>query len=171
MANNSLVVPSQKSLPLIAPLLALARAVVWPCWTEAELLKQWFGPEGFTVPSCTIDLRVVGKFLLSMRSPEGHEMWLTGTYREIGPVERLVKTEGMADAEGNLVNMGMPGMPLETLVTLKLEEEGRSRTRMTLWHSGLPEGDHRLHAGAGYRQAFEKLAAVLEKETERGNRS
>ena len=143
------------------------RSLVWRAWTEAELLKQWFGPEGFTIPHCTIDLRVGGKFLLCMRSPEGRDMWLTGTYREIGPVERLVKTESMADAEGNVVDIGMPGMPLETLVTLKLEEEGKSRTRMTLWHAGLPEGDHRSHAGEGYRQAFEKFAAVLEKEREK----
>ena len=142
------------------------RSLVWRCWTEAELLKQWFGPEGFTIPHCTIDLRVGGKFLLCMRSPEGWEMWLTGTYGEIGPVERLVKTESPADAEGNVVDMTHYGMPLETLVTLKLEEEGKSRTWMTLWHAGLPEGDHRIHAGEGYRQAFEKLAAVLKKETD-----
>ena len=135
------------------------RSLVWRCWTEAELLKQWFGPEGFTIPRCTIDLRVGGKFLLCMRSPEGRDMWLTGTYREICPVERLVKTEGMADAEGSVVGEGQ-----ETLVTLKLEEEGKSRTRMSLWHAGLPEGDYRKGAGEGYRQAFEKLAAMLEKE-------
>ena len=83
-----------------------------------------------------------------------------------------MKTESMADAEGNVVDIGMPGMPLETLVMLKLDEEGKSRTRMTLWHADLPEGDHRSHAGEGYRQAFEKLAAVLEKEkTEHGNAS
>ena len=35
---------------------------------------------------------------------------------------------------------------------------------MTLWHAGLPEGDPRTGAGEGYRQAFEKLAAVLGQE-------
>ena len=112
------------------------RSLVWRCWTEADLLKQWFGPEGFTIPRCTIDLRVGGKFLLCMRSTEGRDMWLTGTYREISPVERLVKTESMADAEGNVVDIGMPGMPLETLITFKLEEEGKSRTRMSSTTSG-----------------------------------
>ena len=148
------------------------RSLVWRCWTEAELLKQWFGPKGFTIPHCTIDLRVGGKFLLCMRAPGGggQEMWITGTYREIGPVERLVKTESPADASGSVIEM--QGMPLETLVTLKLEEEGKSRTRMTLLHAGLPEGDHRTHAGEGYRQAFDKLAAVIEKEkTNQGNPS
>ena len=153
------------------------RSLVWRCWTEAELLKQWFGPKGFTIPHCTIDLRVGGKFLLCMRAPGGQEMWLTGTYREIGPVERLVKTESPADAEGNVAvgeHDGNPGIPLETLVTLKLEEEGKSRTRMTLLHAGLPEGDHRSHAGEGYRQAFEKLAALLDmprEKTDQGNPS
>jgi hypothetical protein len=33
-----------------------------------------------------------------------------------------------------------------------------------LWHSCLPEGDYRKEAEEGYWQAFEKLAAVLEKE-------
>ncbi len=138
------------------------RSLVWRCWTEEELLKQWFGPQGFTISHCTIDLKVGGKFLLCMRSPGGQEMWITGTYREIGPVERLVKTESPADSNGTVINM--PGMPPETLVTLKLEEEGERRTRMTLWHAGLPAGDHRTHAGEGYRQAFEKLAAVLGQE-------
>ncbi len=153
----------------ITRVLDAPRSLVWRCWTEAELLRQWYGPQGFTIPHCTIDLRVGGKLLLSMRSPDGHEMWITGTYREIGPIEWLVHTESGADADGNVI--GMPGMPPETLVTLKLEEEGKSQTSMTLWHSGLPEGDPRNWAAEGYRQAFEKLAAVLEKERERGNPS
>ena len=81
-------------------------------------------------------------------------MWLTGTYREIGPVERLVRTEGMSDAEGNMADEGQA-----SLVTVTLEEEGEN---MTLLHAGMPEGDHRTGAGETYRQAFEKLAAVLE---------
>ena len=150
------------------------RSLVWRCWTEEDLFKQWFGPKGFTIPHCSIDLRVGGKYLYCMRSPEGQDMWNTGTYREIQPVERLVNTASVADAEGNVVDMahyGMPGMPLEMLMTLKLEEDGESQTRMTLRHAGMPEGPGRNGAGEGYRQAFEKLAAVLEKERERGDPS
>ena len=133
------------------------RSLVWRCWTEAELFKQWYGPEGFTIPSCTIGFRVGGKFLVSMRSPDGWEMWLAGTYQEIGPVERLVRTEGMSDAEGNVADEGQA-----SLVTVTLEEEGKNMTLMTLRHAGMPEGHHRTGAGEAYRQAFEKLAAVLE---------
>ncbi|MCZ6789417.1 MAG: SRPBCC domain-containing protein [Chloroflexi bacterium] len=138
------------------------RPLVWRCWTEAELFQQWYGPQGFTIPQCTIDLRVGGKLLFCMRSPEGYEMWLTGTFQEIDPVERLVKTESMADAEGNVVAIG-PG-PHDTLVTVTLEAEGESRTRITLRHAGLPEGSAEAGANEGYRGAFDKLAAFLEKE-------
>lgn len=96
-----------------------------------------------------------------MRSPDGQEMWNTGTYREINPVERLVNTDSMADAKGNVVDGGMDGMPLETLFTLNLEEEGESRTRITMTHAGLPAGDGRNAAEEGWRQALEKLATVL----------
>ena len=141
------------------------RSRVWRCWTEAELLKQWFGPKGFTIPHCTIDLRVGGKFLLCMRSPEGQDMWLTGTYREIGPVERLVKTESMADAEGNVLDPstipGMPpGWPTEMLIELTFEDLG-GKTRMTLRHIGMPAGEGREHASVGYNEAFDKLAQSL----------
>ena len=55
------------------------RPLVWRAWTEAELFKQWFGPKGFTVPYCTIDLKIGGRVLLCMHSPDGQEMWNTGT--------------------------------------------------------------------------------------------
>ena len=137
------------------------RPLVWRCWTEEELFKQWYGPKGFTVPHCSIDLQVGGKFLIGMRSPDGHEMWSTGTFREVQPVALLVKTESMADANGNVVDGKQFGMPLETLVTVALEEEGAGQTRMTLRHAGLPEGHHGKHAGVGWQQAFDKLADVL----------
>ena len=138
------------------------RPLVWRAWTEEELFKQWYGPKGFTIPHCSIDLQVGGKFLICMRSPDGREIWTTGTYQEIDPVELLVNTDSMSDADGNVVDGKEFGMPLETLVTVKLEEEGDGQTRMIMRHAGLPDGDYGKHAGGGWRQAFEKLAALLE---------
>ena len=53
---------------------------------------QWWGPKDFTAPVSKMDLRVGGKYLNCMRSPEGKDYWSTGTYREIVPMERLVST-------------------------------------------------------------------------------
>ena len=30
---------------------------VWKAWTDPELVKQWWGPDGFTCPLARIDFR------------------------------------------------------------------------------------------------------------------
>jgi len=141
------------------------RELVWRAWTEPELYKRWWGPSHFTCPVAHIDLRVGGKYLSCMRSPDGQDFWSTGVYREIVPVERLVYTDCFADAEGNVVPAsyyGMPDMPLEMVVTITLVEQG-DKTVMTLQHEGMPADEHGANAKEGWTQSFDKLAAVVEK--------
>jgi uncharacterized glyoxalase superfamily protein PhnB/uncharacterized protein YndB with AHSA1/START domain len=141
------------------------RERVWKAWTEPEFLMQWWGPKDFTAPASTIDLRVGGKYLHCMRSPEGKDYWSTGVYREIVPVERFVCTDNFADEKGNVVpasHYGMPGdWPPELVVTVTLEEVG-AKTRMTLRHEGIPAGRMREDCIAGWNQSLDKLARKLE---------
>lgn len=136
---------------------------LWKAWTEPEHFMQWYGPKGFTTPSCEIDLRVGGRHLWSMKSPDGMVMYYTGTYKEIVPMERLVYTDGMSDSEGNLVSptaMGMPeGSPASMDITVTFSHED-GRTTVTVSHVGFGEGGER--AGMGWEQAFDKLTAALE---------
>ena len=39
---------------------AAPRALVWDCYTQEKHLKKWWGPKGFKMLSCTLDLRVGG---------------------------------------------------------------------------------------------------------------
>lgn len=66
------------------------RAQVFAAWTKAEHLMRWFGPKGFTVPSCEADPRPGGVFRLVMRSPDGKDYRVHGSYREVVAPERLV---------------------------------------------------------------------------------
>ena len=59
------------------------RAKLWRCWTEPELLKQWFTPPPFTVPHAEMDVRVGGKSRITMRGPDGQDMPMPGTYLEV----------------------------------------------------------------------------------------
>ena len=144
------------------------RELVWKAWTDPELYKQWWGPSHFTCPVAKLDLRVGGKWLSCMRSPDGQEFWSTGYYREITPYDRLVCTDSFADEQGNIVpasHYGMPGdMPLEMLVTVTFSEQG-GKTVMTLTHSGMPAGDMGDNAKEGWSQSFDKMATVLESTT------
>jgi uncharacterized protein YndB with AHSA1/START domain len=74
----------------IARVFNAPRERVFAAWTKAEHLARWFGPKGFTVPSCEADPRPGGAFCLVMRSPDGKDYWVRGRYREVVAPERLV---------------------------------------------------------------------------------
>ena len=137
-------------------------ALIWQMWTEAEHFQSWYGPNGFTVPVANMDVRVGGKRLICLASPDGSmKMWFTGEYREVVSNERLVYTDAMADEQGNVLPpsaMGMPDDdPMITEVTVLLEELGGG-TKMVMTHAGVPADSP---GGGGWRQAFEKLAEYI----------
>ena len=137
--------------------------LIWQMWTQPEHFKKWYGPKGFTVPVADMELRVGGRRLICMASPDGSmKMWTTGEYIEIVPNERLVYTESPSDENGNVVSpsaMGMPdGYPATTEVTVLLEDLG-GRTKMVMTHAGVPADSG---AGGGWEQAFDKLADHVE---------
>jgi uncharacterized protein YndB with AHSA1/START domain len=140
------------------------RELVWKAWTEPEMFKKWWGPKNFTCPFVKIDFREGGTCLSCMRSPEGKDFWSTSTYKEIIPLQKIVATDSFADEHGNVVpstHYGMKGFQLEMEITLLLEDvEGK--TRMTLRHAGLPEGEMKDQTAAGWNESFAKLTEILE---------
>lgn len=38
--------------------------VVWQAWTDAEVLRKWWGPDGTTVDECEIDASVGGRVFI-----------------------------------------------------------------------------------------------------------
>lgn len=140
------------------------RERLWQAWTDPAMLKRWWGPAGFTAPEWKLDLRVGGRYLYCMRSPDGQDFWGAGAYREIAAHERLVFTDAFADAEGNEVpasHYGMAGdWPEELLVTLGFEESD-GKTTLTLRHAGIPAGEHREMCAGGWNESLDKLAAAI----------
>ncbi len=133
--------------------------VIWRMWTEAEHFKNWYGPQGFSLPVAEMDVRVGGKrlFCMETETPTGSmKMWLTGEYTEIVPKERLVYTESMADEHGNVVLNDMMPQPSEIAVVLEAVGE---RTKMVMTHSSLPANSE--GASEGWEQATNKMAAYV----------
>ncbi len=132
--------------------------LLWKAWTEPEHFMKWYGPKGFTTPTCEIDLRVGGLHLWSMLSPDGNQMYSTGSYLEIVPMERLVYSDAYSDSEGNVMPPPMEGMPASMDVTVTFVHAD-GKTTVTISHVGHGAGADQ--AGMGWTQALEKLAAVL----------
>jgi len=140
------------------------RERVWQRWTDPDQYMCWWGPKDFSAPYAKFDLRVGGKYLSCMRGPDGKEYWDTGIYKEIVEPNRIVYTDSFADEHGNVVPASYYGMgsdvPLEMEVELTLEDLG-GRTRLTLEHCGLLEGEMLEQTKAGWNQSFDKLAECL----------
>ena len=138
--------------------------LVWQMWTDPEHFARWYGPTGATIPVATIDATVGGTRLICMHveTPMGpRDMWFTGEHREVTPYMRLVYTESMCNADGNILapaDMGMPeSHPTTTEVTVELTDVD-GRTRMTMTHAGIPAGSPGEY---GWNMALDKLAALL----------
>jgi uncharacterized protein YndB with AHSA1/START domain len=141
--------------------------LVWQAFTDPDKMMLWWGPKTYTTPVLKMDFRVGGKYLYCMRSPEGQDYWGAGVVREIVDRKRIVYTDSFADEKGNIVQASHYGMaadmPLELLVTLTFEEFRNGKTRLTLRHAGLPEGEMSEGTAVGWNESFDKLAAFLMK--------
>ena len=139
------------------------RDVVFDAWTDPKLIERWWGPKGFTVPVCKMDLRIGGVYLNCMRSPESKDYWSTGVYREIVRPERLVCTDSFADETGKVVPASYYGMspdfPLELVIKITFSSDEEGKTKLTLEHIGMPASEHEM-CSSGWNESFDKLENV-----------
>ncbi|MGE0736823.1 MAG: SRPBCC domain-containing protein [Alphaproteobacteria bacterium] len=77
------------------------RELVWRAFTEADRLKHWWGPKGFKMIECRMDLRPGGTFVYGMRADGGFEMRARWTFRDILAPETLNFDMSFIDLNGN----------------------------------------------------------------------
>jgi uncharacterized protein YndB with AHSA1/START domain len=129
------------------------RRLVFDALTRPELLKRWYGPKGWTVVVCEIDLRVGGAFRFVTRTPAGKEIGQGGVYREVAAPERLVNTEAWEDWN-----------PGELLVTTVLaEQDGKTTFTATLLFPSREVRDLLVKSGMtrDVGETYDKLADLL----------
>lgn len=119
---------------LISRIFDAPRELVWRAHTECRHLMQWWGPKGFTVRSCRIDLRPGGLFHYCLRSPEGDDLWGKFVFREVVAPERLVYIVSFSDELAGMARHPMaPAWPLEILSTVTFAEKDGKTTLTVHW--------------------------------------
>jgi uncharacterized protein YndB with AHSA1/START domain len=141
--------PSSKVMLEIVRIFDAPRPLVFEMWVKAQHMSHWAAPDGFTIPVNEGELRLGGTWRSCMRAPDGSEQWLSGTYREIAPPQRLVFSHQW------------DGAP-ETLVSVSFEEVG-DKTRMTFRQTGFESVASRDGHDGGWNQSFGKLQSYLGK--------
>ncbi len=69
------------------------RQNVWRCWTEPELIKQWFCPKPWWVDEADVDVRPGGRFNFVMAGPDGERIDNKGSILHVVEGETLIFTD------------------------------------------------------------------------------
>jgi uncharacterized protein YndB with AHSA1/START domain len=145
---------------------------IWRACSQAQYVKQWWGPVGFSCPVARMDFREGGTSLVCMRVPEEYgsgELYTTWTYERIVPMERIEFIQAFSDKHGHLLEPAELGLPEDTperirhLVTFK--RLGSEQTELTVTAFGYTAGLMLEAARVRTEQCLYKLASSLRQET------
>lgn len=64
--------------------------LVWKVWSTPDLIKIWWGPDGFTNTISEMDFRTGGRWKFVMHGPDGTDYRNEYTYREIVEKQKIV---------------------------------------------------------------------------------
>jgi uncharacterized protein YndB with AHSA1/START domain len=141
------------------------RELVWKAWTDPKYVMQWWGPKGFTSPSCEIDFRVGGKFLFCMRTPDGQEGWNGGEYHEIVLHEKIVSSMYFSDSKGNRLDPAQYGSEHEAIDdahdVVLFEDIGNGQTKLTFIGNETMQNAIQSGQLEGWKETLDKVAAVV----------
>ena len=136
---------------------------VWQLWNDPEIIKQYWGPHGYSCPVAKNDVREGGSFLLGMQGPDGKIVYNAGTYTEVIPNQKMVSKLWFSDENGNKVSpdiYGIPGKWADDVnVTMEFKGEG-DKTHLTITEVGMPTLMS-VFAKMGWEQQFEKFEKLL----------
>src|SRR5262249_7512226 len=124
MKNSlKLTTPSEREIVMTRSFDA-PRHLVWQAMTKPELIRRWlYLPQGWAMAVCREDMKVGGSFRWAWAGPDGKTaMVIRGSYREIVPLERIVRSEVM-EFGGETTD--------EVVGTLQITEQG-GKTTITL---------------------------------------
>jgi uncharacterized protein YndB with AHSA1/START domain len=141
---------------VLTRLIDAPREKLFRCWTEPQLMKQWFAPAPYTTPVAEVELRVGGRNRIVMKSPDGQEIPCPGTYLEIVPGRKLVFTDAYT---GDWMPSGKPFM---TAILTFEDEDGKTRYTARVRHWNKEDYDAHVKMGfhEGWGQCADQLAAL-----------
>jgi uncharacterized protein YndB with AHSA1/START domain len=127
---------------------------VFDAWTNPEVLRRWWRPnQAWVTPVADVDLRVGGRYRISMEDPEsGTKHTAGGEYSQVSRPNRLVYTWQWEQDDGQ------PGHV--STVTVDFHADGE-RTKVVLEHSDLVSSESRDSHTHGWAGILERLEEHL----------
>ena len=166
---TDVTLPAETPDFVLTRVFAAPRALVYKCWMEPSHLARWWGPKPFTCPVCEVEARVGGAFHLVMRSPDGHDYPMRGTFLEIVPNERIVKTDDVSEHSADWHRMidpaWQPGKTFNMVTTVSFADEGgatRVTVRTRFETIAIRDAFARIGMKEGWSSSLEKLDELID---------
>lgn len=144
---------------VITKLIDAPRDKLFRCWTEPQLITQWFTPKPWSTPRAETDPRPGGSSLIVMADPDGNEFPSRGVYLEVIKDEKIVFTDAFTKA-------WVPSEKPFFVGTITFEEEG-GKTRYTARAGHWTKEDRDAHEKMGFHEGWMQCAAQLEETAKR----
>jgi uncharacterized protein YndB with AHSA1/START domain len=156
--KTQLTLPSDREI-VVSRSFAAPRDLVWNMWTQAEHLKHWWGPKGWTLPVCEVDFRPGGTWFYCMEGPDGTQACGKATYGEIDEPNRFVYADAFADTDGSILG----NMPQSQVTVEFIEDNGKTTVVSTAVYASKANRDQVIDMGmeAGIDQTLDRLEAYL----------
>jgi len=126
-----------------------APEIVFRLWTEAELVKKWWGPPGVTCTEAEFDLRVGGKYKIANLLPSGTTVWIHGEFEQIDRPNQLRYTWGI----------GLDSTPNEFVTVSFQPAEGG--TEIVILHENAPDLQTREGHNQGWQGCLDGLVELV----------
>jgi uncharacterized protein YndB with AHSA1/START domain len=141
---------------------------LWQAWCNAELVKQWWGPDGFSCPMAEIDFREGGTSLLSMLACAeygGQLYYSTWRYVKLVREKEIEYMHNLSDSNGNTIDPMSVGMtadfPQEQRHVIKFEPLTEGKTKVTVTEYGWSPGKMMEDSRLGMTQCLQKMAKAI----------
>jgi uncharacterized protein YndB with AHSA1/START domain len=128
--SNKMITKAEGNVLTLERVFDAPRELVFKVFTEAEHLKRWWGPRGWTLTVCNVDFRPGGVWHYCMKCIDekqidffGFESWGKAVYEEIVEPEKVIFVDYFSDADGNETE----GMPSSQITMTLLELEGKTK--------------------------------------------
>ena len=138
-------------------------ADVWRVWNDADSVKKWWGPRGYTALVVRNDVREGGSYLWAMKSAQGRMFWSTGTYREVVANQKIVSTMSFSNENGKTIpgsQVSVPGRWPDEITVIVGFSECEGKATVTVTEVGIPLIVYAL-TKIGWAQQFDKMQLLL----------
>ncbi|MFK5979549.1 MAG: SRPBCC domain-containing protein [Rhizobiaceae bacterium] len=125
---------------------------VFDAWTDPNILSQWWGPEGVSIPALGLDVKEGGTWTTTMYSDQMGNKIVSGSYTAIERPNRLVLTWAWTEEDGSRGH--------ETEIEVLFEKSGDG-TMMTMHQQKFNDATERDNHNMGWVSSFNCLEKTL----------